>query len=178
MQNIFTAIRKAMFPTPEERFDAGFKYGQEHFAGATTFDALDMLYDALPIESGDKFDEGVKAAYRERNTKLGDIDHTAHRIRPPVAQSAGYHPGMRSEKPAWAQGVDILNLKVGDPCIINVKKHADGSDEIVSFTELKNPLFEEIAHAQAWRTLMGIKRAGRDMRGKPKYRGPSWSRRI
>lgn len=173
MKNIFTVIRKAMFPTPEERFEAGFKYGQEHFAGATTFDALDMLYDALPIESGDKFDEGVKAAYRERNTKLGDIDHMAHRIRPPVAP----------QKPAWAQGVDILNLQVGDPFIMNVKKHPDGRDEITSvvalpFTELRCPVISDLQHADSWRTLMGIRRVGDDERGKPMYRGKADTRRV
>lgn len=175
MKNIFTVIRKAMFPTPEERFEAGFKYGQEHFAGATTFDALDMLYDALPIESGDKFDEGVKAAYRERNTKLGDIDHVRQKIRPPVANSGGYHPGMR---PAWAQGADILNLKAGDQCIINVKKRSDGSDEVVSFMDLRDPVIQKMNYADSWRTLMGIRRVGNDERGKPKYRGKANNCRI
>lgn len=169
MRNIFTTIRKAMFPTRKERDDAqvaaGFKFGRDHFMPATNFDELDRLYDALPSEAGHPFDLGVKAAYREKNTKLGDIDHMAHKIRPPVAPA----------KPAWAQGADLLNLKVGDQCIINVKKR-DG--EVVSFMDLRDPVIQQMNYADSWRTLMGIRRVGDDERGKPKYRGKASNCRI
>lgn len=175
MKNVFKDAFRALFPTKETRrntqFDRGFKFGREKFMPATNFGELDRLYDDLPIENGHPFDDGIKAAYREKNTLLGDIDHMAHRIRPPVA------------KPAWAQGVDILNLQVGDPFIMNVKKHPDGRDEITSvvalpFTELRCPVISDLQHADSWRTLMGIRRVGDDERGKPMYRGKADTRRV
>lgn len=166
MKNIFTTIRKAMFPTPEERFEAGLKFGREHFAQATTFDALDMLFDDMPLEPGDQFDEGVKAAYRERNTKLGDIDHVRQKIRPPVA----------SEKPAWAQGLDIFDLKIGDQVTLQVTTKRDdaGSTKITDVRQAQG----EYIKAREWHKGQGISFVGTDEQGRPKFRGPSGARRI
>lgn len=70
MLAFLSRLRRAWFPTDYEQFSDGTRFAQEHFAGCETEAEADMLYEALPLEPGDSFDNGVRAHYRVLCAKL------------------------------------------------------------------------------------------------------------
>lgn len=67
---IFSRLRRRWFPTKEERFDDGLAFARKHFAGCQTEAEVEMLFEGLPIDRSDPFDDAVTAYYLVRCREL------------------------------------------------------------------------------------------------------------
>lgn len=63
-------VWRRMFPTREERYSQGLRFAERHFQGCKTSDELDMLFEHLPLDNNDPFDQAVRDYYRELYPKF------------------------------------------------------------------------------------------------------------
>lgn len=58
--NIFTRIRKALFPTRDERFQEGIDFAKQQFGDDPCDDEIDAFLDAHWLDPGSAFDDGIR----------------------------------------------------------------------------------------------------------------------